>query len=188
MLGGKGDNYDITRLASIPLKLWDTAQLSDQLPEAAKEKTRRRTGALPCGDQHARNTDATPRIVHSVHLQVHARIIGGGRHMENEDDHADLKRQLAEVAHVLNSAERELWAAMQNLIDQQAQGGVQGSRGRHRAQSLAKGERHESAPAASVLQGDRLRGPRPAAFCSRVIVMHRLSTGSPQQIGDETRT
>jgi hypothetical protein len=47
-------------------------------------------------------------------------------HMEN--DHADLKRQLAEVAHVLNPAERDLWAAMQRFIDEHAMAG--GSRDR----------------------------------------------------------
>jgi hypothetical protein len=48
--------------------------------------------------------------------------------MENEDDHADLKRQLAEVAHVLNPAERELWTAMQRFIDEHVMAG--GSRDR----------------------------------------------------------
>ena len=61
------------------------------------------------------------QIVHcSVHLQVHARIIGGAPDMENEDNHADLKRQPAEVAHVLNPAERELWSAMQRFVDEHA--------------------------------------------------------------------
>jgi hypothetical protein len=44
-------------------------------------------------------------------------------HMENEDDHADLKTQLAEVAHVLNPAERELWEAMQRFVDEHAMAG-----------------------------------------------------------------
>jgi hypothetical protein len=48
--------------------------------------------------------------------------------MENEEDHAHLKRQLAEVAHVLNPAERELWSAMQRFVDEHAMAG--GSRNR----------------------------------------------------------
>lgn len=63
-----------------------------------------------------------------MHLQVHAGIIDGAWDMENEDDHADLKRQLAEVAHVPNPTERELWSAMQRFVDEHAMAG--GSRNR----------------------------------------------------------
>ena len=73
--------------------------------------------------------------------------------MESENDHDELRRQLEEAVQALNPVERELWAAMQKFVDEQARaGGSRDSRVQRRAQSLAKGARHEGPPAASGLQ------------------------------------
>jgi hypothetical protein len=53
--------------------------------------------------------------------------------MGNEDD-VDLKRQLDELEHSLNPAERELWDALQNFIKAQTMAGVS----RDRAYSMAR--------------------------------------------------
>ena len=61
------------------------------------------------------------RGLHATRTRHGESCIWGPLDMENEDDHhAELKRQLAEVAHVLNPAERELWSAMQRFVDEHA--------------------------------------------------------------------
>jgi hypothetical protein len=94
------------------------------------------TGALRCGDQaqsaraaftqHGR--DIANRALFWASASTCQNNRGGPWTWKNEDNHDELKRQLGEAAQILNPAERELWAAMQKFIDQQAKAG--GSRDR----------------------------------------------------------